>query len=396
VTARLRRAHPREWRRYARRLALRFYYAAQRRRPVDENLAVYAAYWATAFGCNPAAIYAEAGRSVPQVRGVWVIKAKNADRIPPGTDYVLEGSPKYYRVMARAKYLINNVNFPNDIVKRPGTVHVQTQHGTPLKSMGMDLQRYPTAAATMDFRRLMRRSARWDYLVSANHYSTQVWRQAFPGLRFEVLETGYPRNDRLVRATAEEIADARADLGIDQGTTAILYAPTFRDWRREVLDPPLDLDRFCSALPHDTVLLVRGHYWSTDHAGLQRLVERGALRDVSGRPSVEDVLLAADVLLTDYSSIMFDYADLDRPIVIYAGDWERYVRERGTYFDLLAEPPGVVETTEDGLIDAFRSGRFRSAEAAALRTAFRERFCAWDDGHAAERVVQRVFLGRAT
>jgi CDP-glycerol glycerophosphotransferase len=103
--------------------------------------------------------------------------------------------------------------------------------------------------------------------------------------------------------------------------------------------------------------------------------------------------MAADVLITDYSSIMFDYANLDRPIVIYAPDWKTYVRERGTYFDLLAEPPGVVETTEDGLIDAVRSGRYRSADAAALRAAFRERFCAWDDGHAAERVVQRVFGG---
>jgi CDP-glycerol glycerophosphotransferase (TagB/SpsB family) len=119
------------------------------------------------------------------------------------------------------------------------------------------------------------------------------------------------------------------------------------------------------------------------------------VRDVSAHQSAEDVLLASDVLITDYSSIMFDYANLDRPIVIYAGDWETYVRERGTYFDLLAEPPGVAETTEDGLIEAFTSGRFRDAEAAARRAAFRERFCGWDDGHAAERVVQRVFLGRA-
>jgi CDP-glycerol glycerophosphotransferase len=372
---------------------MRLYYAAQRRRPVDDQLAVYAAYWASAFACNPAAIYQEVRRSHPRVRGVWVIKAKHSDRIPPGTEYVLEGGPAYYRAMARAKYLVNNVNFPDDIVKRPGTVHVQTQHGTPLKSMGMDLRCYPTAAATMDFPRLMRRSARWDYLVSSNQYSSQVWRQAFPGLSFEVLETGYPRNDRLVRATAADVADARAALGIGAGTTAILYAPTFRDWQRAVLDPPLDLGRFCAALPADAVLLVRGHYWTTDHERLRPLVERGVLRDVSAHPSAEDVQLAADVLVTDYSSIMFDYANLDRPIVVYAADWETYVRERGTYFDLLAEPPGVVETTEDGLIYAFRSGRYRGAEAAARRAAFRERFCAWDDGHAAERVVQRVFGG---
>jgi CDP-glycerol glycerophosphotransferase len=375
-------------------LVLRLYYAAQRRRPIDDRLAVYAAYWASAFACNPAAIYQEAERSVPGLRGVWVVKAKYADRMPPGVDYVLEGGPAYYRAMARAKYLINNVNFPDDVVKRPGTVHVQTQHGTPLKSMGMDLRRYPTAAATMNFRKLMQRSARWDYLLSSNQYSTQVWRQAFPGVFFEVLETGYPRNDRLVRPSAAAIAEARAALGIAPGVTTVLYAPTFRDWEREVLDPPIDLERFCAALPDGAVLLVRGHYWTTDHARLRPLVERGLLRDVSAHQVAEDVQLAADVLITDYSSIMFDYANLDRPIVIYAPDWEAYVRERGTYFDLLAEPPGTVETTEDGLIDAFRSGRYRSAEAAERRAAFRKRFCEWDDGHAAERVVRRLFLGR--
>jgi CDP-glycerol glycerophosphotransferase len=372
---------------------LRLYYAAQLRRPVDDRLAVYAAYWASAFACNPAAIYQQAKRSVPGLRGVWVVKAKHAERIPPGVDYVLEGGPAYYRAMARARYLINNVNFPDDIVKRRGTVHVQTQHGTPLKSMGMDLRRYPTAGATMNFRKLMQRSARWDYLVSSNHYSTQVWRQAFPGVSFEVLETGYPRNDRLVRPSAAAIADARAALGIAPGLTTILYAPTFRDWEREVLDPPLDLERFCAVLPDDAVLLVRGHYWTTDHARVRPLVERGLLRDVSAHQVAEDVQLAADVLITDYSSIMFDYANLDRPIVIYAPDWEAYVRERGTYFDLLAEPPGTVETTEDGLVDAFRSGRYRSAEAAELRAAFRKKFCEWDDGHAAERVVDLVFRG---
>jgi CDP-glycerol glycerophosphotransferase len=199
-----------------------------------------------------------------------------------------------------------------------------------------------------------------------------------------------------VRASAEEIDAVRAQLGIDSGTTAILYAPTFRDWQREVLDPPLNLERLCTALPANTLLLVRGHYWTTDHARLGALVERGALRDVSAHPVTEDVLLAADVLVTDYSSVMFDYANLDRPIVIYAADWERYRRERGTYFDLLAEPPGIVETTEDGLTDALRSGRYRSTEAAERRAAFRKQFCAWDDGAAAERVVRRIFAAGAS
>jgi CDP-glycerol glycerophosphotransferase len=114
---------------------------------------------------------------------------------------------------------------------------------------------------------------------------------------------------------------------------------------------------------------------------------------VSAQPSVETLYLAADVLITDYSSAMFDYAVLDRPIVIHAPDWELYRELRGTYFDLMAEPPGVVTTTEAELIDALRSGAAWGEEARSLRSAFRARFCSLDDGHAAERVVRRVWLG---
>jgi CDP-glycerol glycerophosphotransferase len=113
---------------------------------------------------------------------------------------------------------------------------------------------------------------------------------------------------------------------------------------------------------------------------------------VSEHPSVEELCLAADVLVTDYSAIMFDYAVLDRPIVIHAPDWEEYRRLRGTYFDLLAEPPGVVTRNDDELLEAFRSGAVWGEEATRLRAAFRQKFCALEDGRAAERVVRRVWL----
>ncbi len=98
-------------------------------------------------------------------------------------------------------------------------------------------------------------------------------------------------------------------------------------------------------------------------------------------------------MITDYSSVMFDYANLDRPIVIYAPDWDAYSRVRGVNFDLLAAPPGAVETTQDGLIEAFQTERYLDSANAARRKEFAHTFCEWDDGHAAERVVRRVFLG---
>jgi CDP-glycerol glycerophosphotransferase len=117
--------------------------------------------------------------------------------------------------------------------------------------------------------------------------------------------------------------------------------------------------------------------------------------DVSAHPRVEDLYLAADLLVTDYSSVMFDYGHLDRPIVIFAPDWDTYRRNRGVTFDLMAEPPGVVATTFAELVDAFHSGAARGEAASRARAAFRERFCRHGDGRSSERVVRRVFLGEA-
>ncbi len=382
--------------RAVRALGLRLYYRVQLRLPVDENLAVYAAYWYRGYLCNPAAIYAAARGIVPSVRGVWIVQRGAEDSVPGGVDYVYPGTTRYFRALARGKYLINNVNFPDDIIKRAGSIHLQTHHGTPIKKMGLDLQDYPVGANGMSFKKLLARCDRWDFSLSSNRFSTLIWERVYP-CAFESLETGYPRNDRLCNATDSEVELTRTALGIRPGKTAVLYAPTFRDYQRG-FQPVLDFARLSRELGPDYVLLVRAHYYFNDSLvagdGALELVDSGRILDVSKHPSVEELCLASDVLLTDYSSIMFDYAVLDRPIVIYAPDWETYKRTRGVYFDLLAEPPGAVATTEEELIEVFRSGAACSSEAAKVRAEFRARFCVYDDGHAAERVIRRVLLGQ--
>ncbi|MET9345900.1 bifunctional glycosyltransferase/CDP-glycerol:glycerophosphate glycerophosphotransferase [Streptomyces termitum] len=382
--------------RWGGRKALKTYYAVQRRLPVDENLAVYSAYWGRTPSCNPLAVHEAARELAPHLRGVWVVNPSHAGSLPAGTTRIAPATFGYWKAMARAKYLVNNVNFPDSVVKRPGQIHLQTHHGTPLKRMGLDQQRFPAVAKSMDFDKLMERVDRWDWSVSANPHSTEHWERVYPA-PFTSLDTGYPRNDVYQRATAEDVRRIRAALGIAPGRRALLYAPTVRDHQKDAFVPRLDLARFARELGPDHVLLVRAHYFYGADPELDALAERGALVDVSRHPSVEELCLAADALITDYSSIMFDYANLDRPIVTYADDWEMYRTCRGVTFDLLSgrpgDTPGVIATTEDELIDAFRSGAWEGEAAAALRRAFRERFCVWDDGHAAERVVRRVFLG---
>jgi CDP-glycerol glycerophosphotransferase len=372
-----------------RRAALRRYYRAQLRAPLDPNLAVFAAYWYRGYSCNPRAVYEKLRELVPRIRGVWVVRREHVGAIPPGVEHVVAGTRAYYRLLARATYFVNNANFPNEVVKRPGTVHVQTHHGTPLKTMGLDQRNSLVAGVKRDFDAQLRRVARWDYSISSNRFSTEIWERAYPA-QYETLEVGYPRNDALVNATEKDVERIRKELGIAPGRRAVLFAPTHREYVDRYV-PTADLAHLADELGAGYAIMVRVHYYESDDAP-EDPTYGGSVLDVTAHPSIEELCLAADVLVTDYSSIMFDYAVLDRPIVIHAPDWDEYRTLRGTYFDLLAEPPGVVTKSDEDLVAAFRSGAVWSERAAELRAAFRARFAYLDDGRASERVVQRVWL----
>ena len=372
---------------WLRRAAFGGWYQVQRLLPIDPKLALFAAYWYRGVACSPAAIHAKARELAPGVRGVWVVSRNHVKALPPGTDHVVAGTLGYYRALARAKYFVNNVNWPAAMRKRPGTVHVMTHHGTPLKRMGLDQVDHPAAVLNADIAGQMRRVDRWDYSVTANAHTTEAWDSAYPG-SYTTLETGYPRNDRLVTATREECAVIRQKLGIAPDETVVLYAPTHREWLPPGT-PVLDVEDFAERLGPKHVLLVRAHYFYVPTPGTAGK-RTGNVLDVSAYPAVEDLYLVSDVLVTDYSSAMFDYAVLDRPVVVHAPDWPVYRELRGVYFDVLAEPPGAVAQTYSDLVDLFVTGAYADDSAAKARAHFRVRFCALEDGGAAERVVRRV------
>ena len=373
-----------------RKRGMRWYYRWQLARPIEADLAVYAAYWYRGYACNPAAIYEKAKELVPGVRGVWVVKPGGQKALPKGVKYVVSGSRAYYRAIARAHYLINNATFPPEVVKREGAIHVQTHHGTPLKTMGLDQPKFPASLGGYNADRLRSNIAKWDFSVTANRHTTLLWDRQFP-IKGETLETGYPRNDRLACATGADVAAARAELGIQPGERVVVYAPTHREWHA-TFTPVLDVDALAEALGPETRILLRGHYF---YGSIGFPPQHPRVTDVSSFGSVETLYLAADVLITDFSSLMFDYAVLDKPLVIFAPDWEIYRAVRGVTFDLPAEPPGVFARTFDDLVTAFRTGAVGDEVAAKARARFRERFCSLEDGHAAERVVRRVFLGES-
>ncbi|MFD3500038.1 CDP-glycerol glycerophosphotransferase family protein [Streptomyces sp. NPDC058678] len=368
--------------------ALRLHYRVQRRLPLRADRAVFTAYDGRGHGCNPGALENAFRTHAPHIRTSWVARPEHHHTIPSATRRVRPGTAAYWTALARSKYLVGNVDFDRRLVKRSGQILLQTQHGTPLGHKGLDLQERPAAARDTDFAELLRGVDTWDHVLSANRHSTLTWERVFPG-RYGTLEYGQPRNDVFQRATSADVSRLRQTFGIPEGSVAILYAPTHRDHLRSQ-HPALDLERVLRSLGPRYVVLARAH-----HAYGEPLTAGPAERviDVTDHPSVEQLCLASDVLVTDYSSIMFDYANLDRPIVLLADDQEAYEAARGTYFDLRSFAPGAVARSEDELIDIFATGHWRGSRSAQLRSAFRERFCPYDDGRAAERVVRHVVLG---
>ena len=236
------------------------------------------------FADNPRAIYDELlARRGPVDRHRWICTAKTQDSFPPGIEPVLFGTPEAVAALESADLVIGNDCISLDWTKKPGATYVQTWHGTPLKRIHHDIPNAPEGWLLKPDRDV----ARWDVLLSPNAYSTERLGHAF---RYQgpIRETGYPRNDVLSRPDRDEVrARVRAELGIADGVTAVLYAPTWRDdlvlSGAEVpqIQLPLDLDEFAARLGSDHVLLLRLHNIISDRLELD---PGSPVIDVSDRP----------------------------------------------------------------------------------------------------------------
>jgi CDP-glycerol glycerophosphotransferase len=323
---------------------------------------------------------------------LWLAAGEHRHGFPPGVETVEYGSPACVEALESADLVIANTHTDLEWRKPAGAVYLQTWHGTPLKRIHFDVLWAPEGR----LERLSRDVARWDLLLSPNAASTERLRGAF-AYDGEILASGYPRNDVLSSPDGDAIrARVRRDLGIADGVTAVLYTPTWRDdvvfgdgGKAFALD--LDVDAFTRRLGDDHVLLLRLHYMLTGRLGA---VDHPAVRDVSFHPEVAELFLAADVLVTDYSSTMFDFAVTGRPIVLHTPDLDDYAtRVRGFYFDLEDAAPGPLLATSEDLIEALADLPAVSAAYADRYARFRAAFCHLEDGHATERVIARLSEG---
>ncbi|NAZ75101.1 CDP-glycerol glycerophosphotransferase family protein [Kineococcus sp. T13] len=338
---------------------------------------------------NPKALHrALAARTGQEHEHVWLADAEHAHGFPADAATVPFGTPEAREALESADLVVSNTHLDLEWDKAPGTTYLQTWHGTPLKRIHRDVLFAPEGRLD----RLDHDVARWDLLLSPNAASTPLLRGAF---RFEgaVHETGYPRNDVLLAPdAARRRALVREQLGIAEGARAVLYAPTWRD--DDVFgDGPkfalrFDVEHFRRELGEDHVLMLRLHYMvSAALAG----AELPGVVDVSFHPDISDLYLAADVLVTDYSSTQFDFAVTGKPIVHHVHDLEHY-RDvlRGFYFDFEEIAAGPLLASTEEVVEALRGIDAVVTQYKDRYAAFQERFCHLEDGRASDRVLDLV------
>ncbi|MGN0466230.1 MAG: CDP-glycerol:glycerophosphate glycerophosphotransferase [Lachnospiraceae bacterium] len=325
---------------------------------------------------------------------IWIINDDKV-KIPGNPIRVHRFSLRYFYYMTRSKYWVNNMRQPKWYPKRKGNVFLETWHGTPLKKLVFDMEDVYSASPTYKAE-VYSQSRKWDYLVSDNPFSTEVFQSCFMFPREKILEYGYPRNDLMHHPKKDKIAERiRKKVGVPEGKKTILYAPTWRDDEyygkgQYKFQLQLDLRRLREEFGDEYVILLRTHYFIADSLDVTG-VEDFAI-NVSKYSDITELYLISDICITDYSSVFFDYANLKRPILFFTYDLEKY-RDvlRGFYIDIEKEIPGPLLYTNDEVIDAIKNIDKIEEQYHDRYEEFYDRFCALDDGHAAKRIVEKVF-----
>ncbi|PRP55568.1 CDP-glycerol glycerophosphotransferase family protein [Bacillus halotolerans] len=366
--------------------------------PRNERLIIFESYSGKQFSCNPRAIfeYLEENKDKYDYQLFWSIDKRNKDLFENlDVNYLRRFSLKWLWYMATAKYWITNSRLPLWIPKPRNTTYVQTWHGTPLKKLANDMDEVHMPGTTTEQykKNFLKEASKWDYLISPNAYSTEVFRSAFQ-FKKEIIESGYPRNDVLYAKNKDVIIKKiKRKLNIDDNKKIILYAPTWRDNEfygvgKYKFNLQLDLEALNNEFQNSAVFLLRMHYLVRENFDLQKYSH--FVKDVSLYQDIRDLYLISDILITDYSSVFFDFSNLKKPMLFYTYDLENYRDKlRGFYFDLEKNAPGeIVENKEDLFLKL--KYVINNTSLPKEYNHFYEEFCSMEDGFAAKRVIESI------
>ncbi|MFD3754718.1 CDP-glycerol glycerophosphotransferase family protein [Streptomyces cyaneofuscatus] len=378
---------------YRQRILRETYYHQQHELPLRDSV-LYLSLGGKQFSDSPRSVYEELVRRGVKLEHIWIQNA-GLPEMPTEATVVTWGTRECYEALARSRYIVVNTAIGDWFVTRPGQKVVQTWHGTPLKKIGADLLGSPKSNPAY-IASLPHSYRQFDFVVSPNAYTTEIMSRAYC-IEGDMFESGYPRNDIFYAPDREErAARVRERLGLPEGKKVVLYAPTWREDQRHAsklykLDLRIDLAAAQADLGDDHVLLFRKHprvHGSVPGDG------RGFVWDVTRYPDIADLYLVADVLITDYSSALFDFAHSDKPMLFFTYDLEHYRDTlRGLYFDFTTRAPGPLLKTSDELVRAIRDVDAVEAEYKEKYAQFKKDFCEPGDGLATARVVDRMLAG---
>ena len=365
--------------------------------PVRKRVVVLSSALGRSYAGNPKAIYEEMVKQGldKEYNCVWFYDS-SPHNIPGKHKQVKFQGLKYLYYMAIAGFCIFDARQPKFLRKSNRTVYLQTWHGTPLKKLGIDLDKVFMSGETdiEEYREEFRRNAGiWDMLISQNGFSSETFRRAFD-YKGEMLETGYPRNDGLFTYnTQESVNNIKTKLGLPADKKIMLYAPTWRDddsngLGRYNFSCGLDIDLMKQNFGKEYVLAIKYHYLVDDN--IDWSIYGGFVHIFDQSEDITDIYLASDILITDYSSVMFDYSILKRPMYFYCYDLLKYKNTlRGFYFDFEKTAPGPISLTTEQLVEDINRGITEENE--RKYDAFVAKYNPWDDGHASENVVRHLF-----
>ena len=297
----------------------------------DDSIILFNSYAGRKYDDSPRAIY-EAMIQDSRFKGKRIIWAFHEPEKYPEliAEKVKTDTLQYFVIALRAKVWVTNSSVERGLkFKKKGTLYFNTWHGTPIKIMGSDLkqdnQSFAPKSESVD-----------DVRMSQSEFETEVFSRSFHIPKNHFLEAGLPRNDELAHVTAGVKQKIRAELGIAEGKKVLLYCPTFREYEKDeklgvVSKPPIDLKKWQQVLGDNYVLLFRAHYEVSKVLGIK---ENEFVLDMTSYPRLNDLMIAADILISDYSSVFFDYAITGKPMLHYCYDYDVYSQHRGMYFDI--------------------------------------------------------------
>ncbi|MGL5153135.1 MAG: CDP-glycerol glycerophosphotransferase family protein [Clostridium sp.] len=366
---------------------------------VKSNRVIFDSFLGKGYSCNPRYIYEYMNTTTgyKKYKCIWVLRNPKKEEIP-NAKVVKYGTIKHFYYLVTSEFWVFNSKIPKYFKKKKEQIYLQTWHGTPLKRLAKDIDIGEDATfyrSKMSYEEMVKTyeqdEEKYDFLVSPNEYSTEKFQSAFGVNKRKILETGYPRNDSLFTINEVEVNEIKDKLNIPKKKKVILYAPTWREnkysARGYTYTPKVDFKKWKESLGEEFVVIYKPHYLivnKIEDNGLENFLYR-----FDSNIDIKDLYLISNILITDYSSVFFDYICLDKPVVFYMDDLKEYKEELRGFYININELPGPIVEEENELLKEIKN-QFKETNTDKIKE-FKKKLNYFDDGRASERVVKAIF-----